>query len=187
MRLGHLRKTSRQILTWLALLGLGVLGGCSAQEDPLSPGAAAFKQEVRQAIDMIAATVADPVAKGDAPAVKAAVSRVMPDSIKLCRACPFMLAVLDDDGAVLALYPPRQKDSTRRYSQYKLISQALKQGKFCHGRFFLQDRSQLYVICAPIFVEGKTVGVIVLTTTEDEVQQRWGISEEEFFAIDFNR
>jgi hypothetical protein len=168
-------------------MGFGVFGGCQSQEAPLSPAAAAFKQEVTQALDMIAAALVEPVSKADVPAVNAALSEIMPDSIKLCRACPFMLAVLDSDGMVMALYPFRGHHSSKSYAQYKLVAEALKKRKVCHGRLFLQNGSKLYTICAPLIREDKPVGVIVLTTTEKEVQQRWGLNEEEFFAIDFNR
>lgn len=180
-------KEGRQFFSRLAplLAWLLVTWGCPSPEAPLSPAAQAFKKEVQQAIGLVAQDLVEPVAASNAPAINAVLARTMPASLKLCRACPFMLGVLDHQGDLLAVYPPKQ-DYSRRYADYKLVMQALKKGEICHGRLFLQDGSKLFTICSPLKKGAKVLGVIVLTTTDQEVKQRWGLSEEEFAAINFN-
>ncbi len=103
----HQAATSRlRVYASLALLYL-VFPGCQAKkEPPLSPGAASFKREVRQAISMLAEDLVEPVSRSEVAAIDATLKKKMPESIKLCRACPFMVAVLDRKGVVLTLYPP---------------------------------------------------------------------------------
>lgn len=167
------------------LLLLPVLFGCQSKKDSLSPGAESFKSEVRQAIGLLADDLAEPVSRSDVPAIKAVLAQKMPESIKLCRACPFMVAVLDRKGVVLTVYPPRERHS-RHYSDYRLVAQTLEKGKIHHGRLFLQDGSELYTICAPLRKDGKATGVLVLTAAGREVKQRWGISADEFSSLNFN-
>jgi hypothetical protein len=169
------------LLVWLM-----VACGCQTREAPLSPAAAAFKKEVQQAIGMMAKELAGPVAKSDKTAIAAVLDKIMPTSLKLCRACPFMLGVLDPNGVILAVHPPKQEYSGN-YSDYKLVMKALEDGEVCQGQLFLQDGSKLYTICSPLMKEGKAVGIMVLTTTDNEVKQRWGISDAEFAAINFNK
>lgn len=168
------------------LLLLPVLSGCPSKKDPpLSPGAESFKREVRQAIGLLAEDLAEPVSRSDVPAINTVLARKMPESIKLCRACPFIVAVLDRKGIVLTVYPQREQRS-RHYSDYQLVTQALEKGQIRHGRLFLQDGSELYTICAPLRKDGKATGVLVLTAAGREVKQRWGISADEFSSLNFN-
>jgi hypothetical protein len=181
------KKNFLRIRMFLSLWAwLPVAWGCQTQEPPLSPAAQAFKQEVQQAIGLVAKELVRPVARADVSGINAGLEKIMPSSIKLCRACPFMMGVLDPNGVILAIYPPK-KDYSRHYSDYKLVMKALERGEICHGRLFLQDGSKLYTICSPLKEEGKAVGILVLTTTDEEVKQRWGLSEEEFAAINFNK
>ncbi len=169
------------------LLGLALLWGCQQKrEKALTPEAAAFKQEVQRSFEMLAGSLLEPVSRSDVPAIQAVLEKLMPESIKLCRACPFMIGVLDEEGIVLAVYP-RKKKYPRYYSDYELIVQTLERGEVCHGQLFLPDGSKLYTICFPLRKDDRTVGLIVLTTTETEVKQRWGITEKEFLALDFNQ
>lgn len=169
------------LLVWLM-----VSWGCQPkQEVPLSPGAAAFMREVQQALGMLAQELVGSVSRSDVAAINAKLKKIMPESLKLCRACPFMIGILDRKGNVLTIYPPKEGYS-RHYSDYKLVAHSLEKGKTCQGRLFLADGSKLYAICAPLREAGDSVGVIVLTTTDDEVKQRWGISEQEFLALDFD-
>jgi len=170
------------LLMWLA-----ISSGCRTEKEiPLSPGAAAFKQEVQQALVMLADDLVEPVAKSDVETIKAVLKQKMPESLKLCRACPFMIGILDRKGEVLAIYPPKTNYS-RQYSHYKLVVEALEKGTICQGRLFLADGAKLYTICSPLMRAGNAIGVIVLTTTDEEVKQRWAITEQEFLAIDFTR
>ena len=188
MRSAYKTKKSYVILGYTTfLLCFTIFFACqSKKQSQLSPGAAAFKKEVQQAIGMLAEALIDPVSKSNVAVINTTLRKIMPESIKLCRACPFMIAIMDRKGTVLTVYPPK-KEYSRHYAQYKLVIQALERGESCHGQLFLQDGSKLYTICVPLQKENKTVGVIVLTTTEEEVKQRWGMSEQEFLAIDFNQ
>ena len=120
-------------------LVLAVLfGGCQASKPPLSPAAAAFKKEVRQCIQEFSAAVMEPLAKNDVPAISAGLEKVEPQALKLCRMCPFRIAVLNQHGEALAIHPPNLERQRTNFSNYDLViktinSKKIQQQRFRHG------------------------------------------------------
>jgi hypothetical protein len=172
------------IITLLLLPGL--IYGCQAQEPPLSPAAAAFKQEVKECIGRLVKPLIDPVLKGDSAAINEALKKTEPEAIKLCRMCPFRMGVMNRNGDTLAVYPPR-KDAHLDFYQYEVVQQTLKTRKISQQRLFLQDGARLYVICVPILGQEEVVGILAIALNAEEAKKRWGLTEKEFLALDFNR
>jgi hypothetical protein len=171
---------------WLPLVMMVMLVyGCKPQELPLSPGAAAFRQEVKVVKERLTTSLVDPVSRGDKAGVAAALQKTMPAEIKLCQMCPFLLGVLDKNGVILSTYPSKEK-YRKDFSDYHVVIKALQEGKACQSRFYLSDGSLLFVICTPLMQGEEAVGVLIFTSLAEEVKKRWGITEQEFYAIDFN-
>lgn len=173
---------------WAALL-LGaviLLGGCQAREAPLSPGAATFKQEVKKCLDNLTASLMTPVAKKDLPAITAALEKAESPAVKLCRLCPFEIGVLNPSGETLAVFPCKGDGKTKNFSNYGLIIKAAKTKKIQQQRFFLQDGSQLYMVCAPLVSQETVIGLVAVAISSKDAEQRWDLKEKEFLALDFN-
>ncbi len=182
-------KKQRRFMRGLVYLSLffyagALLGGCQTREKPLSPAAAAFKKEVQGSIEMLSQVLIAPLQQKDFSAIHQALQEHTPEALKLCRLCPFMLAVLDLDGVTLAVYPPR--DHNKNYSQYKAVTKALTEGRIGQAKLFLPDGSQLFMICAPLRKERETQGLVVFIARPKEIAEKYGLSEHEFFALDFN-
>jgi hypothetical protein len=169
-----------QVLACLAIL----LCGCRAQEPPLSPGAATFKKEVKDCIAGLAAPLVEPVFRKDVPAITATLKEVEPKAIKLCRLCPFRIAVMNQLGETLAVHPP--KDKAANFSSYDLVIKAINSKQIQQQRFFLQDGSQLYIICTPLIRQDQVVGLLAIAINSEEAQKRWGLTGKEFLALNFN-
>lgn len=163
-----------------------LLFGCQAREAPLSPGAATFKREIKACLTNLSAALMDPVAKKDLPGIKAALEKVESPAVKLCRLCPFEMGVTDQSGATLAVYPVKGNGKGKDYSNYELVRKAIKSKKIQQQRFFLQDGSQLYLICAPLLRGETLIGLVAIAVSSEDAAQRWGLTEKEFMAIDFN-
>jgi hypothetical protein len=161
-----------------------VLIGCQASHPPLSPAAASFKKEVKKCLTTLSASLVEPVAKRDLNGIQAKLNEIEPQAIKLCRMCPFNIGILNRYGETLAVHPP--KDHTRNFSSYDLITKTINSKKIQQQRFFLQDGSQLYIICDPIMRNGQVIGLTAIAISAEEAKQRWGLTEKEFLAIDFN-
>lgn len=169
-----------------SILFLFALVGCTAQEPPLSPGAAAFKKEVKDYLDRLSGPLVEPILQRNVKAINATLQKIEPEAVKLCRMCPFTMGVIDGNGNTLTVYPYK-KETKGDFSQYQVVAQTLIDRKIGQQRFFLQDNSEVYLICAPIMRGEEFIGILVLSLSAEEAQRRWGIKEKEFLSIAFNR
>jgi hypothetical protein len=163
-----------------------LLFGCQAKEAPLSPGAATFKQEIKGCLINISDSLMDAVVKKDVAAIKAALEKVESPAVKLCRLCPFELGVTDASGETLAIYPDKGDGKGKNYSNYELVIKAIKSKKIQQQRFFLQDGSELYLVCAPLLRQNTLIGLVAIAISSVDAAKRWDLTEKEFLAIDFN-
>jgi len=163
-----------------------ILCGCQAKEPPLSPEAAAFKQEIKTCLANLSAALTEPVAHLDRAAIAAALEKIESPAIKLCRLCPFQIGVLNQAGEGLALYPPKRDDRARNFSNYELIIKASNSKKIQQQQFFLQDGSKLYIICAPLIRRDVVIGLIAIAINSEDAHKKWGFQEKEFLSLDFN-
>jgi hypothetical protein len=177
-----------QACFWPVLLVSAVilLFGCQAREAPLSPGAATFRQELKSCLTNLSATLIEPVAKRDLAGIRVALEKAESPAVKLCRLCPFEIGVTDPSGATLAAYPVKGDGKGKDYSNYELVKKAISSKKVQQQRFFLQDGSELYLVCAPLIRDDKLIGLVAIAISSEEASKRWGLTEKEFLAIDFN-
>lgn len=173
---------------WPVLLASTVflLLGCQAREAPLSPGAANFKQEIKSCLVNLSGSLLEPVAKRDLPAIKAALEKIESPAVKLCRLCPFEIGVTDQSGETLMAYPPKGDGKGKNYSNYDVVIKTIRSKKIQQQRFFLADGSELYLVCAPLMREDTLIGLVAIAVSSKDAEQRWGLKEKEFLALDFN-
>jgi hypothetical protein len=163
-----------------------LLFGCQAREAPLSPGATAFKQEVKGCLTNLAVTLMEPVATRDLAGITAALEKAESPAVKLCRLCPFEIGVTDQSGETLASYPVKGDGKGKNYSQYDLVKKTINSKKIQQQRFFLPDASELYLVCAPLIRQDKLIGLVAIAISSAEASKRWGLTEKEFLTLDFN-
>ena len=177
-----------QACFWPVLLVSAVilLFGCQAREAPLSPGAATFKQEIKSCLTNLSATLMEPVAKRDLAGIRAALEKAESPAVKLCRLCPFEIGVTDPSGETLAAYPVKGDGKGKDYSNYELVKKAISSKKIQQQRLFLPDGSELYLVCAPLIRGDTLLGLVAIAISSEEASKRWGLTEKEFLAIDFN-
>ncbi len=170
----------------LAALVLLLVCGCPAQEPPLSPGAAAFKAEVNECLNKVSDKLVEPVTKRDVAQISKILEQIEPETSRLCRMCPFNIGVLNAIGVTLAVHPPK-KDAMGNFGDFEVVRQTLKNRRISTQRLFLQDGSEIYIICAPLLKEQQVKGILALALSSEEAQNRWKITDQEFLALDFNR
>ena len=152
-----------QACLWPVLLMSAVilLFGCH-REPPLNPGIATFKQELKSCLDSLAVTLMEPVARKDAAGIQAALEKVESPAVKLCRLCPFEIAVLDPSGKILAAYPVKGDGKAKNYSSYDLVKKAISSKKIQQQGLFLPDGSKLYLVCAPLNRKDVLIGLVAI-------------------------
>ena len=167
---------------WL-LLVCAVLLLLACQSQPLSP-AASFKKDVKSILDKLCTTMVEPVFKGDVPGIERALSELEPQLAKLCPRCPFQVGVLNQHGEILAVHPPTER--TNNFSSYDLVIKVISSKQIQQQKFFLQNGPELYIICAPILRQDKVIGLIGIAISAEEAKSKWGLTEKEFMALNFN-
>ena len=107
------------------LLLLVLFGGCQAKEAPLSPAAVAFKKEIQDCLDRLCQGVIGALVKKDVPAINEALKQIEPQTLKLCRMCPFRIGILDQHGDTVTVYPFKV-EAMGNFSSYEAVAQTLK-------------------------------------------------------------
>jgi hypothetical protein len=170
----------------LLIGALILLGGCQSREAPLSPGAATFKRELKSCLNNLSASLLEPVAKKDLAGIQAAMERAESPAVKLCRLCPFEIGVMSPSGETLASYPPKGDSKPKNYSNYEVVIKTINSKKIKQQQLFLPDSSKLYLICAPLIRNQTLIGLVAIAINSEEAKSRWGLTEKEFLALDFN-
>lgn len=152
----------------------------------MNPGVASFKQELKSCLDSLSGSLRDPVIRKDLAAIKAALSNLESPAVKLCRMCPFEVGVLNPAGATLAEYPVRGDGKPKDYSTYELVKKAISSKRIQQQGLFLPDGSKIYLVAAPIVNQEVLIGLVAIAVSSEEAAKRWGFTEKEFLAIDFN-
>jgi hypothetical protein len=176
-----------QACLWPVLLVSAVilLFGCH-REPPVNPGIATFKQELKNCLDSIGITLMEPVARKDIAGVKAALEKVESPAVKLCRLCPFEIAVLDPSGKILSAYPVKGDGKAKDFSSYDLVKKAISSKKIQQQGLFLPDGAKLYLVCAPLVQKDVLIGLVAIAISSADAEKRWNLKEKEFIALDFN-
>jgi hypothetical protein len=167
---------------WLVLV-CAVLLLFACQSQPLSP-ADSFKKDVKSILDKLCTALVEPVFKGDVPGIETVLSKIEPHIVELCRRCPFQVGVLNQNGVILAVHPSTGKNSN--FSSYDLVIKTINSKQIQQQKFFLQDSPELYIICAPILRQDKLIGLTAIAISAEEAKSKWGLSEKEFMALNFN-
>jgi hypothetical protein len=172
-----------------ACLALGLLllflAGCQAKEPPLSPRAAAFKKEVRAIIATLAPVLAGPLTQNDAKAAEQAILSLYPTAGQDKDDFPFRLGAMTKDGRLLATLPPVQAIGAD-FINYQLVQVTLDKRCINKMRLYAPDGASVYFVLAPVMVQDNLVGLVGLRLTAAQALKKWGITEQEFQAMDLN-
>ena len=177
------RKTTPLSLV-LFLLALG-LTGCTAGGPPLSPNAKAFKKDVRGIINKLSAALAGPLSHNDAEAAKAAILSAYPTAGQDKDDFPFWLGAMTKDGILLTALPPVPSIG-QNFIDYQLVQTTLKNRRINQTELFRPDGTPVYIVIAPVLVQGNCVGLVGLRLTAAQALKKWGITEQEFQKMNLN-
>jgi len=165
---------------WLLLVcAVLLLFACQAKQPATS-----FKQDVKSILDKLCTALVEPVFKGNVPGIETVLSEIEPHIVELCRRCPFQVGVLNQHGEMLAVHPPAGRSNN--FSSYDLVIKTINSKQIQQQKFFLQDGLELYIICAPILRQDKVIGLTAIAISAEEAKSKWGLTEKEFMALNFN-
>jgi len=172
-------------LAFLIFLLALSLAGCAVQEPPLSPGAAAFKKDVQTIIAKLTPALAGPLSHNDAQAAKAAILSLYPDAGQDKDDFPFRLGALTKDGILLTSLPP-VKAIGADFINYQLVQETLDKRRINKMQLYAPDGAPIYIVLAPIMVQGNCAGLVGLRVTAAQALKKWGITGKEFKETNLN-
>lgn len=166
----------------IILLGVFFLGVGCQESKPLSSQAATFRKEIHRALKRLAPPLATPVAREDRKAVQKVLVRLFGLCAEDCEGLIDDVVVLDKDGVSIAVYPPR-RCRMWEYADYAAVKNAMLWKKPTNAVLYTQDGSSIYVICAPLLFGEELSGILCLGFSGKKVQEKRGISREEFLSL----
>ncbi|MBM4287929.1 MAG: hypothetical protein FJ135_07230 [Deltaproteobacteria bacterium] len=161
------------------------MAACTPAEPPLSPQARAFKEEVAKVLAYMQESLGELTARNDVPAIDSVLGGLAKSMDGMCIECPYRSAVLNKNGVLLTTFP-KSEIIGRNFSAYTLVLEPLRHQKISQRRVFQGDGTKFYFISAPLLHNRQVMGVVALGLTTADVEIKWGITEKEFLAINFN-
>ncbi len=171
-------------IVWLVLLGFApfVIGVTDA-----SPSVSSFKEEAKRAIKTLTASLIDAVSKRNIGEVQAGMDKIISDAEEEGKPIRFGIGILDKNAvAVAGRYVVgifREED----FSKYGFVKRAFKKKKIVQERLYLQDHSELLIICVPLVQRKNVVGAIVLGFNPAQVKEDYDLNTEQFLTLDLNK
>jgi hypothetical protein len=169
----------------LVFLSVGT-GGCGRKEPPLSKEALSLKKEIQERIEKYAPVFLEPLSRGDKAAVQEALGKLSIEFTKSGQPLTWGAAVLDKDGITLGALTSGGPQTGLDYSNMKSVGEVLKNREMVQGKFYRKDGFNAYYVVGPLLWKEELVGLFVLGLPTKEVNEKRGVSEKEFMAIDFN-
>jgi hypothetical protein len=186
MRQARLCRTARRIGPWAYLvICLAVIsGGCQSKEIPLSKAAQTCKKALLGEMSMLTTALAEPVAKQDWEALIPILQMSYEKMEKEGKFVPFRIGVLDRDGIVQGMFPPR-KGGRLDFSNYDPAKVVYEQKRKTQAMLYLEGK-KIFTFMAPLLQQDRVTGAVAMVFPEEELQ-KWHVPEKEFLSIDFNQ
>lgn len=159
-----------------------------------------FKEEARSAINHLSFCLIEPLSKNHIHTIEAIVNETFLEADKKGRPIRFGIGVLDRNGIAVAGGYITGAFKGEDFSKYDFVKKAFKKRKIIQNRLYFQDRSELLIICAPLVQQKKIIGAsvplvhpkkiigaIVLGFDPTQLQRDYGLSAEQFLALNFDK
>jgi hypothetical protein len=151
------------------------------------PSALTFKEEVKRVIKKMTGPIMGPVLNGDNNAIQATLDRIILDAEKEGKPVRFGIGILDVGGLAVAGRYIVGTFKTDDFSKYNYVAKAFRQRKIVQDRLYFQGGSEFLIICVPLVRQKEVVGAIVIGVDPPQIEKEYGLTTEQFMALDFNK
>ncbi len=171
------------LILWSVLLEFPFLTEVTDAGESVS----SFKEEAKRAIKTLTACLMDPISKKNIGDIEAEMDRIVSDAEKEGKPICFGIGILDRNGVAIAGRSLSGILKGEDFSKYDFVKKAFKKKKIVKDRLYFQDHSELLIICVPFVQQKRIVGAVVLGFNPTQVKMDYGLSAEQFLALDLNK
>jgi hypothetical protein len=165
---------------------LNVSGFCAGVANA-DPSTLAFQDEVKRTIKAMVGPMMGPVTKKDHNATQATLDKIILDAEKGGKPVRFGIGILDMEGLAVAGRYIVGTFKMDDFSKYNYVAKAFKQRKIVQDRLYFQGGSEFLIICVPLVRQKEVVGAIVFGVDPSQIKKDYGLTTEQFMALDFNK
>jgi len=151
------------------------------------PSALTFKEEVKKVIKKMSGPMMGPLLNGDNNAIQATLDKIILDAEKEEKPIRFGIGILNMEGLAVAGRYIVGTFKMDDFSKYNYVAKAFKQRKIVQDRLYFQGGSEFLIICVPLVREKEVVGAIVFGVDPSQTKKDYGLTTEQFMALDFNK
>ena len=182
---GRLSMLSLRLFIFFVLFSnLSGFGSGVAYADP---PAVSFKDEVKRTVKTMVGPMMGPVTKKDNNAIQATLDKIILDAGKEGKPVRFGIGILDMEGLAVAGRYIVGTFKMDDFSKYNYVAKAFKQRKIVQDRLYFQGGSEFLIICVPLVRQKEVVGAIVFGVDPSQIRKDYGLTTEQFMALDFNK
>jgi hypothetical protein len=147
----------------------------------------AFEEEVKRAIEQVTGPIMGPASKNDMNAIQGTLEKVLSEAEKEGKPIRFGVGILNRDGLAVAGRYIVGTFKVEDFSKYHFVTKAFKQKKIIQDRLYFQGGSELLIICVPLLQQKEVVGAVVLGFDPSQIKMDYGLTTQQFMAINFNK
>jgi hypothetical protein len=167
-----------------ALLNFSGLCAWAANADS---SALTFKNEVKRVIKAMVGPMMDPVLNRDNKTIQATLDKIISNAEREGKPVRFGVGILDMGGLAVAGRYIVGTFKMDDFSKYNYVSKAFKQRKIIQDRLYFQGGTEFLIICVPLVRQKEVVGALVFGVDPSQIKKDYGLTTEQFMALDFNK
>ena len=173
---------------WILSLGflLWNLSGPSVDGIHANPSASGLKDDVGWAVGKLSGPMQVVLSTSDFNTIQATLDKVLSEAEKEEKPIRFGVGILDKEGLAVAGRYIIGSFKMEDFSKYNFFAKAFKQRKILQDRLYFQGGSELLIICVPLIQKKTRVGALVFGFDPSRIQKDYGLTAEQFMALDFN-
>jgi hypothetical protein len=160
---------------------------CEMEEALAVDGAETLREQTRKVLQKLSSAVTGPLSRMDVNAINGEIEKISSEAAEKGKPFDFGIGILNRDGVAIAGRYVVGEFRRDDFSSYRFFRESFKKRKRVQEKIYFQDGAQLLVLCSPLVVKKNVIGAIVLGFQPTEVEKKYGVTPEQFLAVDFNK
>jgi hypothetical protein len=161
-----------------------ILGGCGEKKPPLSEQAQSLKKEWLGEMKTLTTALVELVAQQNWEAAKPILQTCHEEMEKKGKFVPLKIGLMDRNGILQLTYPAAESEGFDFYN-FQPVKSVYVNKKIAQAKLYV-GTDKIFILIGPLLQKDQVTGAVLMALSEEELQNKWKVSEKEFLNIDFN-